>query len=383
MEFELVATCAFGLEALTARELQNLGYETRSENGLIRFRGDAMAVARANLWLRTAERVFIELASFQADTFEDLYQGTRAIDWPELLPVDANIPVVGRSVKSALHSVPACQSIVKRAIVDSLQNKYGQATLPETGVPVRVEVSLLKDVATIRLDTSGSGLHRRGYRLLNAIAPLRETLAAAMVLLSRWDAHRPFRDPLCGSGTIAIEAALYGRRIAPGLLRSFDAEDWTFVGEEVFAKARAEAEAARRNVDLDIVASDNDPEVLELCRRHLRYAEVDDVVRVEQADARRFKVDRDYGVIVSNPPYGERLMEVQEAESLYRDLGKAFRKLDTWSIFLLTSHPQFERLYGKQADKRRKLYNGRIETHLYQYFGPLPPRHMEYHALQQ
>ncbi|KRW92606.1 N-6 DNA methylase [Alicyclobacillus tengchongensis] len=376
MEFELIATCAFGLEALTARELQDLGYETQSENGLVRFRGDATAVARANLWLRTAERVFIELTSFRAETFEDLYQGTLAIDWSELLPVDANIPVVGRSVKSTLHSVPACQSIVKRAIVDNLQSAYGRATLPETGAPVRVEVSLLKDIASIRLDTSGSGLHRRGYRLLNAIAPLRETLAAAMVLLSRWDAHRPFRDPLCGSGTIAIEAALYGQRIAPGLLRSFDAEDWAFIGEDVFAQARAEAEAARRHVELDIVASDNDPEVLELCRRHTRYAEVEDMVRIEQADARRFKADRDYGVIVSNPPYGERLMEVEEAASLYRDLGKTFRKLDTWSVFLLTSHPQFERLYGKQADKRRKLYNGRIETHLYQYFGPLPPRNL-------
>ncbi|WP_067618769.1 THUMP domain-containing class I SAM-dependent RNA methyltransferase [Alicyclobacillus acidiphilus] len=373
MTFQIVATCAFGLEALTARELQLLGYETQSENGLVRFQGDAAAVARANLWLRTAERVFIELASFPAITFEDLYQGVSAIDWADILPRDANFPVVGKSVKSTLHSVPACQSIVKRAIVDSLQKAYHQMTFAETGSTYKVEVSIVKDVATLRLDTSGSGLHRRGYRLLNAVAPLRETLAAALVLLSRWDAHRPFRDPLCGSGTIAIEAAMYGLRIAPGLLRTFDAEDWTIVGERPFDEARDEAKAARRHVELDVVASDIDDEVLELARRHVNYADLEDVIRIERADARKIQPREQYGCIISNPPYGERLMTIDETERLYKELGRNFRTLDTWSVFILTSHPQFERLYGLRADKRRKLYNGRIETQLFQYLGPLPP----------
>lgn len=373
MAFEIIATCAFGLEALTARELQNLGYETHSENGLVRFQGDAKAVARANLWLRTAERVYIELGSFPATTFEELYQGAIHIDWASILPRDAAFPVVGKSVKSVLHSVPACQSIVKRAIVDKLQATYHQETFPENGVTYKIEVSVVKDDVTLRLDTSGSGLHRRGYRLLNAVAPLRETLAAALVLLSRWDAHRPFRDPLCGSGTIAIEAAMYGLRIAPGLLRTFDAEDWSIVGERAFDEARDEAKAKRRQVPMDIVASDIDGEVLELTERHVRYAELEDVIRIERADARKLRPDEPYGCIISNPPYGERLMTIDETERLYKELGRQFRTLDTWSIFILTSHPLFERLYGARADKRRKLYNGRIETQLFQYLGPLPP----------
>ncbi|MFD1673301.1 THUMP domain-containing class I SAM-dependent RNA methyltransferase [Alicyclobacillus fodiniaquatilis] len=372
--WNLVATCAFGLEALTARELQDLGYETKNENGHVRFTGDNAAIARANLWLRTAERVFIELASFPAATFEELFQGVLAVPWEEILPRDAQIPVIGKSVKSTLHSVPACQSITKKAIVERLQRTYKQASFDETGAPYKIEVSLLKDVATIRIDTSGSGLHRRGYRKLNATAPLRETLAAALVLLSRWDAHRPFVDPMCGSGTIAIEAALYGLRRAPGLLRAFAAEDWPSLASDVFTSARNEAQDLERDVPLDITASDHDAEVLELARRHVQYARLDRVIHIEQADARRFQPEETYGCIISNPPYGERLMTVRETELLYKQIGQTFRKLNTWSVFLLTSHPNFERLYGARADKRRKLYNGRIETQLYQFLGPLPPR---------
>jgi putative N6-adenine-specific DNA methylase len=270
--------------------------------------------------------------------------------------------------------VPACQSITKKAIVERLQRTYKQASFDETGAPYKIEVSLLKDVATIRIDTSGSGLHRRGYRKLNATAPLRETLAAALVLLSRWDAHRPFVDPMCGSGTIAIEAALYGLRRAPGLLRAFAAEDWPSLASDVFTSARNEAQDLERNVPLDITASDHDAEVLELARRHVQYARLDRVIHIEQADARRFQPEETYGCIISNPPYGERLMTVRETELLYKQIGQTFRKLNTWSVFLLTSHPNFERLYGARADKRRKLYNGRIETQLYQFLGPLPPR---------
>lgn len=372
--WNLVATCAFGLESLTARELQDLGYQTQSENGLVRFTGDDLAIANANLWLRTAERVFVELASFDATSFEDLFQGVQAIPWEDFLPRDAAFPVVGKSVKSTLHSVPACQSITKKAVVDRLKQTYRQETFRETGATFKIEVSMLKDVATIRLDTSGSGLHRRGYRLLNATAPLRETLAAALVLLSRWDIHRPFCDPLCGSGTIAIEAAMYGLRIAPGLHRPFDAAAWPTLTPGLFERARKDAYAKRRDVDANIVASDIDAEVLELARRHVEYAKLDDVIKIERADARRFKPTEDYGCLISNPPYGERLMSIEETERLYKELGRAFRPLDTWSIFMLTSHPLFERLYGARATKRRKLYNGRIETQLYQFLGPLPPR---------
>lgn len=372
--WNLVATCAFGLESLTARELQDLGYETQNENGLVRFTGDDTAIAKANLWLRTAERVFVELASFEATTFEDLFQGVQAIPWEDILPRDAAFPVGGKSVKSILHSVPACQSITKKAVVDRLKRTYRQETFRESGSTFKIEVSLLNDVASIRLDTSGSGLHRRGYRLLNATAPLRETLAAAMVLLSRWDAHRPFVDPLCGSGTIAIEAALYGLRIAPGLHRPFDAAAWPTLQPGLFERARKEAFAVRRDIEIDIVASDVDNDVLELTRRHVEYAKLDDVIRIEQADARRIRPAHDYGCIITNPPYGERLMTIEETERLYKELGRAFRPLNTWSVFVLTSHPNFERLYGSRATKRRKLYNGRIETQLYQFLGPLPPR---------
>ncbi|MFB5190267.1 THUMP domain-containing class I SAM-dependent RNA methyltransferase [Alicyclobacillus fastidiosus] len=372
--WNLVATCAFGLEALTARELQNLGYETKSENGLVRFTGDDHAIARSNLWLRTAERVFIELASFEATTFEDLFQGVLAIPWEDILPKNAEFPVVGKSVKSILHSVPACQSITKKAVVERLKRTYQQESFEESGALYRIEVAINKDVATIRLDTSGNGLHRRGYRKLNATAPLRETLAAALVLLSRWDAHRPFWDPMCGSGTIAIEAALYGLRRAPGALRSFASEAWPTLADEAFPEARDEAADLARHVDLNIVASDVDTEVLELTNRHLQLADLDGLIEVRKADARRTQPDDEYGCIISNPPYGERLMTVDETERLYRAIGKNFRTLDSWSVFILTSNPSFERLYGAKADKRRKLYNGRIETQLFQYLGPLPPR---------
>lgn len=372
--YNIVATCAFGLESITARELQQLGYETKNENGLVRFRGDASAIARANLWLRTAERVYVELAQFEATTFEELFQGTRAIAWEEFLPRDAQFPVVGKSVKSVLHGVPACQSITKKAIVERLKDTYQQSTFEETGAVYKIEVSLLKDVVSIRLDTSGSGLHRRGYRKLNATAPLRETLAAALVLISRWDAHRPFADPMCGSGTIAIEAALYGLRRAPGMFRFFDAEDWETLPGDVFEDARVEARDLALDIPLDIIASDIDDDVLELTRRHVKIAELEGKIQIERADARRFVPQGDYGCIISNPPYGERLMSIQETEQLYRALGRHLPKLSTWSVFLLTSHPHFERLYGRKANKRRKLYNGRIETQLFQYLGPLPPR---------
>ncbi len=374
--FTLQATTAFGLEAVVKRELEQIGYPpTRTENGFVEFSGGPEAIARANLWLRSADRIVIVVGRFQAETFDELFEGTKALNWPDLLPEDASFPVSGKSLKSTLSSVPACQSIVKKAIVDSLGKRYKREVFEETGARYSIEVSLLKDEVTLTLDTSGAGLHKRGYRMLTAAAPIRETLAAALVQLSRWQPHRPFADPLCGSGTIAIEAALLGRNQAPGLMRDFDAERWEICPTKVWGDARSEAKAAiRTDVELDITASDIDPEVLSLARFHVKKAGVADCVRVEQRNVTDFAPPRPYGCIVTNPPYGERIGEKKQVDALYRSMGESLRAQKTWSVFVITSATDFERLYGKRSDKKRKLYNGRIQTNLYQYLGPLPPR---------
>ncbi len=375
-KFTFVATTPMGIESVLKRELLGLGYEdARAFNGYVEFSGDESAIARCNLWLRTADRVLVKVGQFEAKTFDELFEGTKALPWQDLLPENAHFPVEGRSVKSQLSSVPACQRIVKKAIVDKLSTKYGRQTFPETGAPYSVEVSIHSDQAMITLDTSGAGLHKRGYRKLSAKAPIKETLAAALVLLSWWKPHRPFADPLCGSGTIAIEAAMIGKNIAPGLQREFASERWPWIPTEVWTDERTRAFAAtNKDVVLDIVASDIDSEVLSLAEYHCRKAGVAQSVRIVKQDAGRFFSDAQYGCIVTNPPYGERLGDQREVENLYRAMGRAFRRLDTWSAFIITSHPQFEKLYGKPADKKRKLYNGRIQTNLYQYLGPLPPR---------
>lgn len=374
--FTLQATTAFGLEAVVKRELEQLGYPpVRTENGYVEFEGDATAIARTNLWLRSADRVVVVVGRFRATTFDELFEGTKALPWADLLPESAEFPVNGKSVRSTLSSVPACQSIVKKAIVESLKQRYHQEVFAESGSRYSIEVSLLKDEATLTLDTSGAGLHKRGYRMLTAAAPIRETLAAALVQLSRWGPHRPFADPLCGSGTIAIEAAMIGRNLAPGLARSFASENWLMMPQGVWQQARDEAAAAARpDVALDIVASDVDTEVLSLARFHVKKAGVADCVRVEQKNVRVFHPEQPYGCVVTNPPYGERMGEQSEVHTLYRTMGKAFGALDTWSVFVITSDIDFERRFGRRADKKRKLYNGRIQTNLYQYLGPLPPR---------
>lgn len=374
--YDLIATTAFGLESVLARELNALGYtETKTHNGYVEFSGDETAIARANLWLRTADRVFLKVGQFRADTFDALFEQTKALPWADLLPPDANIPVEGRSVQSTLASVPACQRIVKKAIVEKMKLRHGGDIFPENGARYSIEIALTKDEALLTIDTSGAGLHKRGYRTLSATAPIRETLAAALVLLSRWEAHRPFADPLCGSGTIAIEAALIARNMAPGLNRKFDAEAWQWMDSAVWAQARDEARAAvRRTTDVRIIASDNDPEVLSLAEHHVRAAGVEDCVSVYRSDIAAFAPADPYGCIVTNPPYGERLGEQRQVEQLYRTMGHTLGKLDTWSFFIISSHPAFERLFGKPASKKRKLYNGRIQTNLFQYLGPLPPR---------
>lgn len=375
-DMTLIATSAFGLEALVKRELQDLGAtELEVFNGYVAYKANMELLAKSNLWLRTADRVLIRVGEFPARTFDELFEGTKALPWAELLPRDAYFPVDGRSVKSTLSSVPACQRIVKKAIVESLRDGHGAVDLPEDGPKFPIEVSIQKDIAMLTLDTSGAGLHKRGYRTESALAPIKETLAAALVLLSRWKPHRVFADPLCGSGTIAIEAALIAKGIAPGARRDFLAESWPWMDERVWTDARTESFMnERKPIELDIRASDVDGSMVEMAKRHAKFAGVLDVMSFERADVRGFRPEAQYGCVVTNPPYGERIGEEHEVEVLYRAMGRAAGDLDTWSWFIITSHPNFERLFGKRADKNRKLYNGRIETHLYQYLGPLPPR---------
>lgn len=372
----LIATAPMGLEAIVSREVKNLGYENvRVENGRVEFEADEAAIARCNLWLRSADRVLVKMGEFKATSFEELFEGTKALNWPDWLPKNAEFPVDGKSQKSQLSSVPACQSIVKKAVVEKMKDAYGIEWFDEKGPLFRIQVSLLKDIALLTIDTTGAGLHKRGYRKLSAQAPLKETLAAAMIDLSRWAPHRPFLDPCCGSGTIPIEAALIGRNFAPGLLREFSADHWPTVTEKMWDAAREEAhDLADRNRPLEILASDIDPDVLSLANYHVRKAGLEDAIKIKNLPLAELKLEAQYGVIVTNPPYGERLGEAKSVEKLYEEMGDLTNHLDSWSVFVLTSHTGFERFYGKRADKKRKLFNGRIECNLYQYLGPLPPR---------
>ncbi|QIZ67620.1 THUMP domain-containing class I SAM-dependent RNA methyltransferase [Geobacillus subterraneus] len=373
--FSIIATAAMGLESVVAEEVRRLGYECQVENGKVTFEGDALAICRANLWLRGADRVKLKVGEFRATTFEELFEQTKALPWADYLPKDAEFPVIGKSVKSALFSVSDCQAIVKKAIVERLKERYRLSWFPETGPLYRVEVALHKDIATLTIDTSGVGLHKRGYRARQGEAPLRETLAAALVLLTNWTPDRPFVDPFCGSGTIAIEAALIGQNIAPGFNRDFVSEQWPWIGERAWEKARQEVEdMARYDELLDICGIDLDPQMVEMARANAAEAGLADLISFQTGRAEQFRTDKSYGVIVSNPPYGERLGEQREVEALYRAIGRAFAALDTWSVYILTAHRGFEAHYGRPATKRRKLFNGFIETHYYQYWGPRPPR---------
>jgi putative N6-adenine-specific DNA methylase len=376
MPFDLLVAATFGLESLVAAELSGFGFGgVRVENRHVRFAGDALAIARCNVRLRTADRVFLVLAEFPAPEFDALFEGARGIDWRAFVPPDAAITVNARSAKSRLASVPAVQSVAKKAIVSSMSGGRRGQRLAETEPGVEVEIRLSADRATVLLDTTGEGLHRRGYRVGTGAAPLRENLAAALVLLSRWVPGRPFADPLCGSGTIAIEAAMIGRGIAPGLHRPFAAESCPFVPNEAWRRAREEARAAeRRDEPLEIAASDLDGRVLDLARANAAKAGVADAIRFDRRDLDAFAPAGDFGCIVTNPPYGERLGDVREAERLYQVMGRLHRRLGTWSLFALSAHPEFPRFFGARPTKNRKLYNGNLRCWLYQYFGPLPPR---------
>jgi putative N6-adenine-specific DNA methylase len=359
-----------GLEAIVADEVRRLGYEQVTvDNGRVTFEGDKLAICRSNLWLRTSDRVLIKMAEFEARTFEQLFEGVKALPWAEWIPEDAMFPVEGRSHKSQLTSVPACQSIVKKAVVEKMKEAYGTEWFDEQGPRYRIEVSLLKDIATITLDTTGAGLHKRGYRKLVTEAPLKETMAAALVLLSKWKPERPLYDPFCGSGTIAIEAAMIGWNIAPGLRRSFDSEDWPAIPAKLWTEARDEAyDLLRDDVPLDIAGSDIDPAAIEVALAAAKAAGLAKELRFSVQPVAKARPLGDFGCLITNPPYGERLGEQEDAEKALRQLGQMSRDLPAWSVFVLSPSKQLEHCMGRPAERKRKLFNGRIECQLYQYW---------------
>ncbi|MFF2875676.1 class I SAM-dependent RNA methyltransferase [Gottfriedia sp. NPDC057991] len=380
-KYTLIATAAMGIEALVAREIKSLGFEdVVVENGRVLFKADEDGIVKANLWLRTADRVKLRVGEFKATSFDELFEKTKALPWHMFIPRNGQFPVSGKSHKSKLFSVSDCQAIVKKAIVDKLKTIQNiQGMLIEDGPLFRVEVSILKDIVTLTIDTTGrEGLHKRGYRIDQGEAPLKETLAASLVLLTNWNADLPFVDPFCGSGTIPIEAALIGHNIAPGSFRSFASEDWHWIGKKRWNEARQEAEdLANYDQKLEIIGSDIDHRMINVSKANADEVGLSDSIAFKQMQVSDFTTKSEYGYVVTNPPYGERLNDRPYVEKLYSDMGNVFTKLDTWSVYLLTSHEGFEQFYGKPATKKRKLFNGFIKTDYYQYFGKRPPRRIE------
>lgn len=378
-KYQLIATAAMGLEALVAKEVRALGYDCQVDNGKVTYTGDESAIVRSNLWLRTADRIKIKVGEFKAFTFDELFEKTKALPWEQFLPEDAEFPVQGKSVKSKLFSVSDCQAIVKKAIVERLKKQYKRNTwFEENGALFRIEVALLKDTATITIDASGQGLHKRGYRADQGEAPLKETLAAALVMLTNWRPDRPFMDPFCGSGTIPIEAAMIGQNIAPGFNREFVSESWNWISPKVWDDARIEAEdLANYDQPLDITGSDIDHRMVKIAQENAFEGGFGELIHFKQMQVKDISTMKEYGTIVGNPPYGERLGDKKAVEQMYKEMGQAFSKLDTWSIYILTSNEDFEQFYGKPATKKRKLFNGFIRTDLYQYWGKKPPRQNE------
>lgn len=361
--------CLLGLEKLVGDEVKRLGLKNvRVENGRIFCDGAPDDCARLNINLRCGARVLLVLGEFPARSFEELFQGVKAIPWENYIPRDGAFPVKGYSITSQLHSASVCQSIVKKAMVERLKSRYGLEQFPETGVKYQVRFSIFKDQVVIGLDSSGEGLYKRGYRAVGVEAPLRETLAAAMVLLSRYRGRDPFCDPFCGSGTIPIEAALIAKNRAPGLDRSFDAQRWAFLSQRGWLHAAEEAMDKEFHGKYDIWGGDIDPRAIEIARSNAMKAGVEDCIRFEVADMRDFRRDSQYGQLVTNPPYGERLMDRAAAETLYRELGRVWQHLpDGWRTLVLSSHTEFERTFGRPADKKRKLYNGMLKCDLFMY----------------
>lgn len=375
MEYTLIATATFGLEKIVADELRELGYDDLTiENGKVTFQGSEMDIVTCNMWLRTADRVLIKMAEFKAESFEELFQGTLKVEWGDIIPETGFMHVVGKSVKSKLFSVPDCQSITKKAVVESMKRKYNKEVFPESGATYKIEVAILKDIVTLTLDTTGPGLHKRGYREFAGEAPLKETLAAALVLLSKWEPSRILADPFCGSGTIAIEAAMIGKNIAPGINRSFVSEDWDIIPKKLWEDMRKYARNSINDKEFRILASDINGRVLKTARDNAQKVGVADYIAFQRMDMKEFRNKKRYGFIITNPPYGERMGNAKEIENLYKDMGEVFQQLKDWSYFVITSYEDFEKCFGEKSDKNRKLYNGRIKCYYYQYFGAEPEK---------
>ena len=369
LKFTFCVPCLFGLESPIADELKRLGMEeVRADNGRVYFQGDESAIAKTNIGLRMGERVLLEVGSFEAVTFDSLFEQTRSLPWELFIPKDAAFPVTGHSLNSKLFSVSDCQKIIKKAVVERLKARYRVSWFAETAETVQIRFSIMKHHVSLCLDTSGTGLHKRGYRPAHNAAPLRETLAAAMVNLSRYRGRDDFVDPFCGSGTIPIEAALIALNRAPGLNRSFAAMDWRSLDKRIWKQAAEEARAKEYHGSYSILGSDVDPKAVAMARENAARAGVADIVRFEVADAMHFDRKTERGVIVTNPPYGERIMEKEQAEALYRGFGAALCGCENWQLYLLSSHTEFERCFGREADKRRKLYNGMIKCDLFMYY---------------
>lgn len=372
--FNLVATAAAGLEAVVGREIRDLGIDCQVENGKVRFQGNVRTIITTNLWLRAADRVKIVVGEFPARTFEELFQGVYKLDWENYLPLGAKFPISkAKCVKSKLHNEPSVQAISKKAVVKKLQKVYHRpdgVPLQENGAEFRIEVSILKDKATVMIDSTGASLFKRGYRVEKGGAPIKENMAAAIIELSNWYPDKPFIDPTCGSGTFCIEAAMIGMNIAPGFNRDFAFEEWNWVDADLVQKVRDEAEEkANYDIELDISGFDIDGRMIEIAKKNAEEAGLGDVIKLKQMRLQDLKTDKINGVIISNPPYGERLLDDKAVDILYNEMGQTFAPLKTWSKFILTSDEQFERKYGTQADKKRKLYNGTLRVDLYQFYG--------------
>lgn len=371
MRLKLTATAAFGLEAAVKREITKLGYEIeRVEDGKITFDGDERAIVRSNLNLRCADRVLLRMGEFHAAEFEELFQNVKGMEWEYLIPPDGRFTVIGTSVKSVLHSVPACQSIVKKAIVERLSEAYGMEHFPETGAEYTVKVSMMKDNALITVDTSGTALHKRGYRNKAVPAPLKETMAAALIDMSFWKEDRILMDPCCGSGTIAIEAAMIGKNIAPGLGRSFASEEWEFIDPQLWKEERKKAYEEIRDIPLEIYASDVDPRSMAAAKENAADAGVDLDIHFKQINITDVKAPGGNGIIIVNPPYGRRIGEEKAIKTIYDSLNYFHEDNPDWSLFMITADKNAEKyVWGRPADRRRKLYNGNVETCYYQFHG--------------
>ena len=376
--FELIAPCHFGLEAVLKKEILDLGYEiSLVEDGRVTFIGDDEAICRANVFLRTAERVLLKAGSFKAETFEELFQGTRNIPWEDFIPEDGKFWVTkASSIKSKLFSPSDIQSIMKKAMVERLKNRYGVTWFPENGASYPLRVFLYKDMVTVGIDTSGESLHKRGYRTLTSKAPITETLAAALILLTPWNRDRILVDPFCGSGTFPIEAAMMAANMAPGMNRSFLAEEWrNVIKRKCWYEAMDEAgDLVEEDVQVDIQGYDVDGDIVKAARTNAQSAGVDHMIHFQQRPVSALSHPKKYGFIISNPPYGERIEEKENLPALYKEIGERFAALDAWSMYLITSYEDAQKYIGRKADKNRKIYNGMLKTYFYQFMGPKPPR---------